>query len=332
MALMEPTAYLRWSSCTPLPRQRKHVQAVEFDEKIYIGSGYGQSDEISRELYCYDPHTDKWEDCPASSTMYFAMAIFDQQLLLIGGKENNTFSNKVLYLAADKSKWVAHKKEDMPEMLSAKAGAVAASSAFSLVVAGGYDDTRFRVNTVEVYDRRMKMWFRAPELPQKCAELKTAVVHGDQWYLLGGANQSKQVFTASLQNLVKASVKFPAADHQASNGASQSTIPEPWISLADVPFEFSAVANFGGSIIALGGEKGGSLFGSSYFSQIHVYNNSKRVWMHVADMDVELSKATALTHSNGELFVIGGRNKSGNELKSIYKCKLMCSKSCMEQN
>ena len=331
MALMEPTASLQWSSCASLPCKRKHVQAVEFEEKIYVGSGYGQSDEISHQVHCYSPSSNEWEDCPASSTQNFAMAVFDKKLLLIGGKENNVSIKRVQYLTANKTNWEFYKTEDMPEMLSARAGAVAASSTFSLIVAGGYNDSRYRVKTVEVYDRRVKMWFRAPELPRACAELKTAVVHGDQWYLLGGSNQYKQVFTASLPKLVESSVKLPMAD-QVPNGASQHhNFSEPWTSLVEVPFEFSAVANFGGSLLAIGGEKA-SMLGSSYLPQMHVYNNSKKVWMYVADMEVELSKATAITHSNGELFIIAGRNKTGNELRSMYKCQLMCSKSCMEQS
>ncbi len=323
---MEPTALLRWSTCASLPCERKHIQAIEFEENIYVGSGYSKSDEISRQVYCYNPSSNEWKDCLASATQNFAMTVFNEQLLLIGGKD----SKQVQYLEANRTKWVFYKREDMPEMLSARAGAVAASSTFSLIVAGGYDSSRNRLNTVEVYDRRVKTWFKAPELPRACAELKTAVVHGDQWYLLGGANQYKQVFTTSLPRIIDLSVKPPMPD-QVANGTSEHSISEPWKTLVDVPFEFSSVVNFGGSLIALGGEKG-SVFGSSYFSQMHVYNNNKSVWMHVADMEVELSKATAIAHSNGELFIIGGRNKTGGELKSMYKCKLMCSKSCMEQN
>lgn len=329
---MEPTASLQWSTCAPLPCERKHVQAVEFEKKIYIGSGYGQSDEKSRQIYCYNPVSDEWEDCPSSSAQNFAMAVFENKLLLIGGKENNAYIKKVQYLAENKADWIFYKSEDMPEMLTARAGAVATSSRFGLIVAGGYDDSRNRVGMVEVYDRRVKTWFKAPPLPYPCAELKTALVHGDQWYLLGGSNQYKKVFTTSLPKLVESSVMISMSDHNVANGTSENQdLSEPWMSLVEVPFEFSAVANFGGSLIAIGGEKG-AMFGSSYLPQMHVYNNNRKVWVHAADMVVELSKATAITHSSGELFIIAGRNKTGNELKSMYKCKLLCSKSCMEQN
>ena len=48
----------------------------------------------------------------------------------------------------------------------ARAGAVAASIAFSIVLAGGYDDSRNRIDSVEVYNKQWNMWFRVSNLPQ----------------------------------------------------------------------------------------------------------------------------------------------------------------------
>lgn len=334
ISLLEPTALLQWKQCSPLPHPRKHVQAVEFNGKVYIGSGYGSTNDISCQIYCYIPNTDTWEDCSNSQTRCFAMTIFDDTVLLIGGiLNNNTFSKQVQFLSQGNN-WKFYKSENMPDTISARAGAVAASLTFNLVVAGGYKENKNRVNTVEVYDRRSKMWFNAPELPHTCAEVKTAIAHGDQWYLLGGSNQYKRVFTASLQKLAEKSVKPLMADFIPSNGTDPEAIhdsveSEIWTSLAELPFDFSFVSIFGKSLVALGGEKT-KFTGSVYTSQLYVYNSNKKEWIHIADMPVSLTKATALTQPNGDVLIIGGRNKARVELNTMYKYKLVCAKSCME--
>ena len=84
--LLDPAASLEWELCNHLPHPRKHLQATEFGGKVYIGSGYGITNDIGHYLYCYDPIENKWGDCPESKTCHFAMTVFDEVLLLIGGK------------------------------------------------------------------------------------------------------------------------------------------------------------------------------------------------------------------------------------------------------
>lgn len=334
ITLLEPTVYLEWEQCLPLPHPRKHVQVVEFRGKIYIGSGYGTDDSISCQIYRYVPTSNAWEDPLASHTRCFAMTVFSDSLILIGGVCNdNNFCKKIQALTPNEQEFCFYENEEMPEMNSARAGAVSASLTFNVVVAGGYQKNKSRVTTVEVYDRRYRMWYFAPELPQSCAEMKMAIAHGDQWYLLGGSHQYSKVFTASLQKLITTSVKPLIGENAESNGQESDALENGtesrvWVPIADLQYDFSFVSIFGGSLIALGGEKT-KLVGSAYYNQIFVYNNEKRAWLYAADLPIALSKATALTLSNGEMLVIGGRNRTGDQLNTVYKCKLMSSKSCL---
>lgn len=304
------------------------MQAVEYKGKVYIGSGYARTDQLSHKIYCYNLEEDKWEENTESLTRYFAMTTFCDTVLLVGGieKEGGVYSKSVQYLSADGKTWVLYNNEDMPAMHHARAGAAASSLTFNVVVAGGHDESRLRMSKVEVYDRRNKMWYEAPDLPQPCADMKSAV-HSCQWYLLGGANQYNQVFTTSLQELVKKTVKPLMADGRDTENGQDG---ELWTSLVKVEYNFSSVAVFGRSLVAIGGEKDG-FFKDSYSSSIYVYNNNKKVWMHVADLPFGISKSNALSLSTGELLVIGGRNKDERELNLMYKYKLACSKSCIEQ-
>ena len=73
----------------------------------------------------------------------------------------------------------------------------------------------------------------------------------------------------------------------------------------------------------MGGEKG--KFRVEYSPRIYVYNSSKRVWIHVGDLPLGLTRSAALVLSCGELLVIGGRNSSERELDTVYKCKIVCN-------
>ena len=333
VSLFEPATRLVPEECLPLPDHRKHVQAVEYKGKVYIGSGYARNDELAHKIHCYNFEDNEWaqENTTESLTRYFAMTTFCDTVLLVGGieRESGDYSKGIQYLSPDGKTWILHKSEDMPEMHHARAGAAASSLTFNVIVAGGYDKSRLRMSKVEVYDRRNKMWYDACDLPQPCADMKSAV-HSCQWYLLGGANQYNQVFTTSLQDLVMKSVKPLMADARGS-GTENGHNGELWTSLSKVEYNFSSVAVFGRSLVAIGGEKDG-FFKDSYSSSIFVYNNSKDVWMHVADLPFGISKSNALALSTGELLVIGGRSKDERELNLMHKYKLACTKSCVEQN
>lgn len=304
------------------------MQAVEYKGKVYVGSGYARTDELSHKIHCYNLEEDKWEENATESlTRFFAMTTFCDAVLLVGGieKDSGVYSKGVQHLSPDGKTCVFYQNEDMPEMHHARAGAAASSLTFNVIVAGGYNESRLRMNKVEVYDRHNKMWYDAHDLPQPCADMKTAV-HNCQWYLLGGANQYNQIFTTSLQELVSKSVKSLMAD---ARGEENDQDAELWTSLVRVEYNFSSVAVFGKSLVALGGEKDG-FFKDSYSSSIIVYNNNKKVWMHVADLPFGISKSNALSLSTGELLVIGGRSKDERESNLMYKCKLACTKSCVE--
>lgn len=315
--LLEPTTSFEWTECSRLPHPRKHVQAIEVEGKVYIGSGYGHTDDVSYIVYCYGLDTDQWGESSDSLTCSFAMASFDKKVLLIGGKEKNkSFSTRVQVLMPNGT---FEDSEDIPEMPTARAGSVAASLTFNIIVAGGYTKDKNRVSLVEVFDRRSKLWYPAPHLPKPCAELKAAVAHGNQWYLLGGSNQYKQVFTTSLQTLEKTFKRTPS--NLSENGDAADVPETAWKTVADLTHDFSFVSIFGGSLVAMGGERG-KVFGSEFSSRIHVYNHNKNEWLYIADLPSGVAKATALALPNGELLVIGGRGNAGKELDTMYKCKL----------
>lgn len=303
--MLAHSASLDWKPCSKLPHPRKHLQAVEHQGKVYVGSGYGRTNEENFKVYCYLPEDDQWEEVGEAETCCFAMAVFNGEVVLLGGKERDKSFSKRIQVLTPEGKFEDSTK--IAAMLSARAGSVATSLPLNLIVAGGYTKGNSRVSLVEVFNRCSKTWSRAADLPRTCAELKAAIADGDKWYLLGGSYQYNEVFTASLQDL--------------SVGSNKS-----WTSLTNFEYNFSFVSHFGGCLVAMGGEQE-KLFGArlEYSTRIYVYNSSQGLWVHVGNLPLELARSAALVLSSGELLIVGGRNSSEKELDIVYRCKIVCN-------
>lgn len=208
-------------------------------------------------------------------------------------------------------------------MPTARMGAAATSLGYNLIVAGGYV-YKNRVGVVEVYDKCSNTWYRGASLPVNAAEMKTALSHGDQWYLVGGANQYRSVVTTSLKNLIRNAVVplMPGSCDTADQEHEASANGAIWTSLTNVPHNFCCISVFGGNLVVFGGEKE-SLLGCTYYSDIHVYDNHRQVWIYIADMPYQLSKCAAITVSSGALLLLGGHSKVNWPEDVVYKCSLV---------
>ena len=308
--LLHPTASLEWTQYANLPNGRRHAQAVMHNGKTYIGGGYSDKDEIDHHVYAYDPHTNMWDTLPDSPTRWFSVVVFDGNLVLVGGKEKSGgATNKVVSFDEKEQRWVQDRITPMP---TARMGSSAVAHASYLIVAGGWDDTRFRLNTVEIFDREKNCWFVAAPLPQKAAEMKQALGNGT-WFLLGGSNQSRSVFYVSLQSLV-ANAMQTSTDH-----SSPQHPDSIWKSLPDVPYVFSSAALSGNSLLALGGQSSlGWMIAAIYAYMPHTHS-----WLRIADMPLRVSRACAMTiPSSGELLLVGGKTRDNATLSTIHKCTI----------
>lgn len=303
---------------TELCQKRKHAQAVVLNEKMYMGSGYCESDELAHEMAAFCLKTNQWQQLPQSKTRWFAMAAYESELVLISGKHcNGNDCTQVAKLSVENEDcWTWH--EDITEMKTARMGASATSIGAHLLVAGGWDHTKNRINTVEVYDKHKRQWFKSQPLPRMAAECKTALVDNDVWIFMGGANQMKAVFYASLQAIVEQAVpNVMERSHQKADEAGggdhkdkdSEQADQLWKTLPDVPHEFCCAALLGGSLVSIGGI--GGMFRNNYSKAIYAYIPHTNAWLKIGDMLDECCKATAVTLNDGSVLILGGidRNK-----------------------
>ena len=229
-----------------------------------------------------------WRTLPRYRYKYFAMAVLQDQLTLVGGREvfNTRVTNQISVW--DSQQWT----QPYPHMPTPRHSTAAATFINWLVVAGGVDVSSY-LSAVEIMDTTNKQWFTAMPLPTKCFDMTLAVV-GDECYFMGGSTGSlsgtKQVLHGSLPAIT-------------SRAVSQSTItPAQWDTLPDMPLYYSAVLALHGSLLAVGGHNDRQHCSTA----IHLYQPGNRQWLKVGDLPTARSHCSCTLLPSGEILVAGG--------------------------
>ena len=239
----------------------------------------------------YDPKQDSCSILPPYAYMYFSMAIINDQLVLVGGSEVQTYkATNMLGVWNEQSKrWTC----PLPPMTTARnAPSVATHNNRWLVVIGG-GDARQDLSRVEILDTTESVqWYQAASLPHPCHQVSSATI-GNMYYLLGGfTSGSKKVFSVCLDDLVPRAISQPAS-------TSAPSIPSPWQSLPDTPLAYSTALELSGVLLAVGGDYSGSI-------AIHMYEPSSNRWVKAGELPTKRSHCGCIVLPSGELLVAGG--------------------------
>ena len=275
-----------------------HTRVVVFKKKVYIGGGAALSDREGQTVIVYDPKLDSYDTLPLYYTYkYFSMAVINNQLVLVGGREAQTNKKtKKLGVWNEMSKGWTH---PLPPMNTACcSSSVATHNNRWLVVIGGYGDAETILSRVEILDTAESLqWYQAASLPHPCHQVSSATI-GNMCYLLGPGGFTKRgeppkkVISVCLDDLISQAVSQPA-------NASAPPTPSLWLSLPDTPLAWSTALAFNGALLAVGGK----LLGSSV---IHVYQPSSISWVKVGGLPTKRSASGCIVLPSGEVLVAGG--------------------------
>ena len=272
------------------------AQAVWLRDKLYVGGGqtsksFVPDDELC--LYMYSPNKDSWNSL-GTPVSRFAITTYHSQLVIVGGLICNDKHGFGVRIPTNKL-WILNEHNQLddaviPPMIQERLSASSVEYKDRILVAGGYS-WEIRVDIVEVYDGHQ--WAKAQCLPKSCCRMKSAIVNGF-WYLMGGEDQGKAVFYASLNALV---------------GISHSSFG--WKRLKDVPHEYSSPVVFQNRFMAIGGGTGSA----SAHSSIYSYSAYTQSWIHEpqGDMPTKLNCTCTVILPPGKLTVIGGQRFDGLE-------------------
>ena len=265
---------------------------VVFKEKVYIGGGLASSNRKKQTVVVYDPKQDFCDSLPPYTYKVFSMAVVNNQLVLVGGRDVQTNKNTAkLGVWNEQSKMWTH---PLPPMTTAcRSPSVATHNNRWLVVIGGVGDADTALSRVEILDTTESLrWYQAESLPHPCYQMSSSTI-GNMCYLLSayitkeGASKS-----VCLDDLISQAVSQPA-------NASAPPTPSLWQSLLDTPLAYSTALAFNGALLAVGGELGGS-------SAIHVYQPSSSSWIKAGELPTKRCTSGCIVLPSGEVLVAGG--------------------------
>ena len=287
--ILHPSTSLEWEEWPSLPVGMIDAHVVCMNGAVIVGGGFTtdalvavpQRDEAR--LYSFRPGVDSAWTVINTPTYLYALTEHDSQLLLVGGREypSGQLTNKVFTLRDGEF------VETLPPMREKRCRSSVVSHESILVVAGGFDNLAVYLSSVEVF--KDSQWMTAPSVPT--VEYTVSAHHGDMWYLMNSYNH---VFYTSIRSLL-------SKKHQS-----------PWETLPSAPYDYSAVAFFGGRLLSIGG-------GHTHTSFIHAFSTSSQSWEHVADLPVPLINSGAGVSPTEELIVVGGRDKEGRISDRVFR-------------
>ncbi len=193
--IFHPLAYLDWKEYSISSSHHRSStdfqfdQCVVFEDKVYIalhksGSKLG--------VFSIDFDSSSWHTVDVPS-IFFSLAIYNSQLVLVGGKEESMMQRRrslLQYEITNKlwasGDWGNSWESSLPPMPTKRYLTSAVSYGGSpecLIVAGGRTSDGNTSYLVEVL--KEGQWFTAQSLPRSYTSTKSATLHKGYWYLTG---------------------------------------------------------------------------------------------------------------------------------------------------
>lgn len=268
---------------------------VDLHGSVYIGGGHTDSDEDKSVIQVHSHVNKQWCQLPKCPVEGFAMAVVNQQLVLVGGYSHSGCMNSTILVWNSTSTWTS----PHPDMPTARWAPAAVGYQHFLLVAGGRTSSS-NVNTVEILNSSTKRWVTASPLPRACNNLTAALI-GDTLYFLGGdlsLSPNKQMFSISLPCLI-------------SHAMSASHTPPPIWDVIHTELTLSTAVTLHNHLLALGGKDDRNRRSSA----VYLYNHQIKHWKKVGHLPDAILSCAVTVLSSGELLVLGGWSESGHSKK-----------------
>ena len=205
---------------------------------------------LTGDVVGYNVEKKEWFTLPQCPQRHFTLAIVDDLVTAVGGEAMFRVTKSVLSFSEDSSPSTGHWGEIIPEMNVARKSPAVVTTPQYMVVGGGEVEGSSFSDIVEILEIEAHIWFLVPSLPRALTSL-SAVVCGDQLYMLGGFTQaamSSQGYMCSLLQLRKQSASLRTLAK--SKKFSDEIV---WHSISDLPAFHCACVCLGGHLVVVGG-------------------------------------------------------------------------------
>ena len=302
----------------PVAMSTHHI--VRIGTTIYCGGGYTDSVDTARLVFQYNPKQDTWSQLPICPTRQFGLTQLDGKLVTVGGSRiDQIIPINDVYVLQESETW---ENSIIPPLPTGRFYPTAVNYRSTLVVSGGlthwHKDRKLKTYTtaVEVFQTKTYQWHHVKPLPVPHSIMSCAIVDGT-FYLIGGTKSdgyaSRHAYCTSVSNLISRSL--PPDHPETSSTPQASPSPPTWQVLPECPLKYSAAAELGGCLLAIGGKDDSH----SPSSAVHMYSPSTNSWVRIfsGDLPVPRFLAPATQLEGGEVIFVGGNIKLGTPTKTV---------------
>ena len=282
------------------------AKSVVIDGKVYVGGGLTEDSITDHIVFEYDPVLDSWSALPPLPVVLFGIGQLLGELVIIGGKCDLKVSGDVYVFDRQTYRW----KQSLPSLINARYSPAVVSHQANLLVCGGLEDGGMGeptvVSSVEVLNTERFQWYVGGYLPHSASVYSSScVVIHDTCYLVGGYRATTATSASQSTNSAALSVLL----------SPDVVSPYAWKPLADTPYLQTTAASLGGCLLALGGTK--SAYMMPVQRSIHAYSPTTKSWIFIGNLPSASCHSTAVTLLSGELLIIGGWVKPGENKRSL---------------
>jgi N-acetylneuraminic acid mutarotase len=167
-----------WGTVHPLPERLNHAAAASYNDKLYVVGGYRDEYDprsLSKELFVYDPLTDKWQKGAPMPTAKGALTanFINGTLYAVGGVDQSGVLDSNLAYDPNVNAWT--EKKPMPTAREHLASAVVDGKLYVVGGrAGGLENPMPNLDVNEAYDPIKNSWTVLEPMPSKRGGLAAA--------------------------------------------------------------------------------------------------------------------------------------------------------------
>ena len=261
---------------------------------------------VGSDVHAYHVDEDKWTSLPECTQTWFGLAVINSLLTVVGGHKRSSDEPTNTLTSLREGKWV----ELLPPMSTNRVlpAVVTTDNNNYVIVAGGQTEFGGTVwaggqkmmlgtflATVEVLNCSSLQWTSVCDLPKPLSYI-AATICNDRIYCF---NMYNTAYTCTVDSLLSSSQSLTADTHT----DSQTTSPQIWRALPDVPAGWSTPASLCGQLVAVGGEG---------VSTIHQYNMTSGSWEAIGSMPTARSGSLVVVLPGDKTLVVGGDVGSGS--------------------
>ena len=241
------------------------------------------------DVHAYHVDEDKWTRLPDCTQKWFGFAVINSLLTAVGGEKSPSREPTNTLTSLREGKWV----ELLPPMSTnrVRPAVVTTDNNNYVIVAGG--KTEFirgtDLATVEVLNCSSLRWTSVCDLPEPLPYIAATICNGRIYCF----DVRHAAYTCTVDSLLSSSQSLTADTHT----DSQTTSPQIWRALTDVPARYSTPASLCGQLVAVGGMG---------VSTIHQYNMTSGSWEAIGSMPTARGSSLVVVLVGGKMLVVGG--------------------------